>query len=88
MKPFVDEGVVHKDRKRVVKKAGFLYAAQQKDVKLNERICEYRVKIQDFIAEKDTRSLELVVNELTSGLAENPENLYMAQKLRLDIIHA
>ena len=37
--------------------------------------------------EKEARSLEKVVNELTVGLAEDPDNLYVAQKLRLDIIH-
>lgn len=45
LKPFVDDGVVHKDRKHVVRKGGEDFTNQRKNAQLEERICEYKVKL-------------------------------------------
>ena len=49
LKPFVDDGVVHKDRKRQIKKAGDEVINQKKNAELEERICEFKVLITEAI---------------------------------------
>ena len=88
LKPFVDDGVVHKDRKRETKKASDDFVNQKKNAVLEERICAYKIKIQENIEDKNVTNLEKIVNELTMELDDGPDNLYLQQSLRLSIIHA
>ena len=53
LKPFVDDGVVHKDRKRETKKATDDFVNQKKNVVLEERVCAYKIKIQENIEDKN-----------------------------------
>ena len=89
LKPFVDNGVVHKDRKHEKKKKDEddLFK-RKKDEELEERICNYKAMIQDCIEEKKISELEKIVAKLTQEMQDTPENLYMQQCLRLNIIHA
>ena len=88
LKPFVDDGVVHKDRKKETKRATDDFINQKKNADLEERICSYKIKIQESIEEKNIPSLEKIVAELTMDLDDNPDNIYVQQTLRLNIIHA
>ena len=88
LKPFIDDGVVHKDRKREVKKEGDDFSIQKKNAKLEEKICANKIRIQESIEEKNITELEKIVTELTIDLDETPDNVYMQSSLRLNIIHA
>ena len=85
LKPFVDEGVVHKDRKREVKMAD--ESSKPKDhSKLEEIICDYRVKIFEYITNKKiVPELEKLITELTN-LPEDSESNYILGELRMHII--
>ena len=84
----MDNGVVHKDRKRVVKKTSIQFGNQSKNLALKERIIEYKEKIKELMVEKNIFALENLINELTMEMMETPDNQYLLQQLRLDIIHA
>lgn len=43
LKPFVDDGVVHKDRKRQIKKPNDDIINQKKNAELEERVCDFKV---------------------------------------------
>ena len=88
LKPFVDDGVVFKDRKREAKKTNDDFFNQKKNAELEEKICGYKIRIQENIEEKNITQLEKIVGELTTDLDDNPDNIYMQQSLRLNIIHA
>ena len=77
LKPFVDDGVVHKDRKREKKREVDSFLNQKKNDELNERICVFKIKIQEAIENKEIPLLEKIVNELTIELDENPDNQYL-----------
>ena len=50
LQPFVDEGVVHKDRKKATKKnVDEVSKQRQQDSKVTDKIREYREAIQDAI---------------------------------------
>ena len=53
LKPFVDDGVVFKDRKREAKKTNDDFFNQKKNAELEEKICAYKIKIQENIEEKN-----------------------------------
>ena len=61
LKPFVDDGVVHKDRKREVKKNIDEFLNQKKNQELNQKISEYRTTIVELIKDKAINSLEKLV---------------------------
>ena len=77
LKPFIDEGVVHKDRKREVKKASDDFLSQKKNVKLEEKIIELKVKIITCIEEKNMVVLEKLIAELANEMVETPESSYI-----------
>ena len=88
LKPFVDDGVVHKDRKREIKRTGDEYHNQRKNAELQEKICEYRIRITEAIREKEIKVLERIITELTSELDETPDNNYIISSLKPNVIHA
>ena len=88
LKPFVDDGVVHKDRKRQVKRGMVDFTNQKKNAELEERICEYKVKMIQAIQDRNIKTLENIVQELSGDLDETPDNDYVVSCLRLNIIHA
>lgn len=68
LKPFVDDGVVHKDRKKQVKKASDDFANQKKDADLEEIIVNYRVDIAENIRDKNILRLEQILRDLAQEI--------------------
>lgn len=85
LKPFVDEGVVCKDRKRDPKKDLSANINPKKAIGLEERLTNYRLTIIEFIQQKNYKGLESLVKEFTMA-HEDPENNYLADQLQYDII--
>ena len=86
LQPFVDEGVIYKDRK-IVNKKKEQDTVKRKDAELEERVTAYRDKIHDCITYKRLFELEQVLNELTLSQDDNPDNMKIYKELRMNIIH-
>ena len=86
LQPFVDDGVIYKDRKIVSKKLEES-KKNRRDAELDERIVAYKEKIQETIENSRLFELEQVMNELTLSQDDNPENLKIYKELRMNIIH-
>ena len=87
LKPFVDEGVVHKDRKREVKRYAEDGQKPKNHVQLEERITILKNKISDLIKDKNIGELKDLIVQ-TADLADDPDNDYVISSVRMYIIHA
>ena len=83
LKPFCDEGVVHKDRKVCTKKKQEENNDRKKDPKLEARICEYKERIKELLEDTNVYGLEKVVKELTQDLDDDADIDYISESLRL-----
>ena len=88
LKPFVDDGVVFKDRKKVAKKAIFQFSNQEKNPDLKARITETRLRLRHLIETKNVNQLERELYQITTDVDENPDNQYVLKQLELDVINA
>lgn len=89
LKPFCDEGVVHKDRKRCNKndKEAGDDEDKKRDVVVEKRIWEYKERIKELITDTDIYGLTKLLKEVTEDLDDDPHIDYIQKKLRLEIIH-
>ena len=86
MAPFIDDGVVYKDRKIEPKKMEESKDPKIKWQELEEKIAIFQQKIFDFIANKEYGELENFLNDLIASNDDNPDNLKVYHALRLNII--
>ena len=82
MKPFIDDGFVHKDRRR--SKYNPDDGVEKKiDPALEQRIWEYKERILEHITEKSIFELQKIVNEVSYELDNDPHIEYIQDSLRL-----
>jgi len=87
LQPFVDEGVVHKDRKKATKKNVDENAQKRKqDPRVIDKIREYRESIQDAIQQGKIWDMDKVLKEIMD-LDDTPENNEIYKALRIYIVH-
>ena len=87
LQPFIDEGVVYKDRKLVNKKKKRHEISLMKENELEEAVGRYKEQIQACIKHKRLYELEKVLNALTLSPETDPDSLAIYRGLRLNIIH-
>ena len=84
LQPFLDQGVVYKDRKIVkIDDNG----DEKKNADIEERIVLYREKILHSIENKKMFELETILNELAITLDDNIDNINIYKELRMSIVH-
>ena len=84
LQPFLDDGVVYKDRK-VVKRAQ--EENKRRNADLEDRIVSYREKIAACIENKRYYELQNLLNDLTISQHDDIDSLKVYEELRLPIIH-
>ena len=84
--PFIDDGVVMKDRKPVTKKKEESNDPKIKNQEIEEKISNFQARINDCIANKEFADLENVLNDLVATNDDSPDNLKVYHALRLKII--
>ena len=84
LQPFLDDGVVYKDRK-IVKKVED--ESKRRDADLEERIVKYREQIAGFIENRRYMELEMILNELTLSQIDDIDSLKIYEELRMSIVH-
>ena len=86
LQPFIDEGVIYKDRK-IVRYKRDDEKMNHIDPEVEERIMNYKDKIQACIREGTMFELEAIINELTLSMDDNIDNLRIYERLRMNLIH-
>lgn len=88
LQPFLDDGVVHKDRKKATKKnLDENSSKRQQDPRVIDKIRDFRERIHACIEEAKIYELESVLNELVLEMDDTPEYNEIYRALRLNIIH-
>ena len=71
LQPFVDEGVVHKDRKRCNKKKDYLPEQKKENrenLTLQVEARDFKLKIQEYMEKKQMHELDHLLNEIALKL--------------------
>ena len=50
-------------------------------------MCDIRVRITEAIRDKDVKTIERLVQEVSTDLDESPDSNYVASVLKLNVIH-
>ena len=90
MQPFIDEGVVHQDRKRQKKdkKSDNETKIERKiDCTLHSEVAEYRSKIKELMEKRHVHELGHLLDNLTQKLDDSKYSDELYTMLRMDIIH-
>ena len=89
LQPFIDEGVVHQDRKRRKKdkKSEEIKIERKIDCTLHSEVAEYRAKIKDLMERRHVHELSHLLDQLIQKLDDSKYSDELYTMLRMDIIH-